>query len=110
MPLVESAADVLEVINGLRLAHCKDKPCYASQTQRLVEPIARSDQLHQQAIDRLPAHLSEVLDAIGYDPAPYELIEARLANRAEDLAASLIDLELQGLLTVTGGLYSRPFS
>ena len=108
--LVESAADVLEEINGLRLAHCKDKPCYASQTQRLVEPIARSDQLHQQAIDRLPAHLSEVLDAIGYDPAPYELIEARLANRAEDLAASLIDLELQGLLTVTGGLYSRPFS
>ena len=48
--------------------------------------------------------------AIGFDPSPFEVIEARLSGPVEALSAALVDLELEGLIQVIGGLYTRNYS
>ena len=58
----------------------------------------------------LSTEMQTILDAIGYDPVPYELIESRLEASVDNLSAALVDLELQGIVTVVGGLYSRQYA
>ena len=53
--------------------------------------------------------LQTVLAAIGYDPSPFEVIESRLSQPVEGLTAALVDLELEGLIQVVTGLYTRNY-
>lgn len=101
--LIESADDVLAALASMRLAQGLISP-------PIIKPgRVRSDELFQRAMENLPADLCRVLEVIGYDPVPFELIESRLDSSVDNLPAALVDLELQGLLSVTGGLYSRQY-
>lgn len=103
--LVESAADILQVIDSLRAAQ---RP--GTSTAVIGSPkTTRSDIKQQALIESLSEELREVLDVIGYDPVPFELIESRLEYSVDNLNMALIDLELNGLLSVTGGLYCRHY-
>ena len=53
--------------------------------------------------------LQTVLAAIGFDPSPFEVIESRLSQPVEGLTAALVDLELEGLIQVVAGLYTRNY-
>jgi DNA processing protein len=103
--LVESAADILQVIDSLRAAQ---RP--GTSTAAIGSPkTTRSDIKQQALIESLSQELREVLEAIGYAPVPFELIESRLEYSVDNLSTALIDLELNGLLSVTGGLYCRQY-
>jgi len=103
--LVESAADILQVIDSLRAAQR-----LGTSTAAIGRPkTTRSDIKQQALIESLSQELREVLEAIGYDPVPFELIESRLEYSLDNLSTALIDLELNGLLSVTGGLYCRHY-
>lgn len=106
--MIEGADDILAVIRDLQIAQglapvgSKKADMPATKTS---EQIA-----YAQQIEALPAEMRAIIDAIGYDPAPYELIKARLEAGVDNLSAVLVDLELQGIVTVVGGLYSRQYS
>jgi DNA processing protein len=55
-----------------------------------------------------PTPRDPVLDALGYDPATIDALAARTGWPAADLAARLLELELEGhLQRLPGGLYQR---
>ena len=102
--LIESAEDVLTSIKALQLA----QGLKAADSEG--DKKANEDNLKQaeaELLAGLSAEMRAVVDAIGYDPAPYELIDARVGAGVDNLSATLVDLELQGIITVVGGLYSR---
>ena len=101
--LVESEADVLAVINQRLTAY--GLPIIGSGEQSRVG-LDRSNN----EIPALSPTLQTVLAAIGFDPSPFEVIEARLSEPVEALSAALVDLELEGLIQVIGGLYTRNYS
>ena len=100
--LVESEADVLAVINQRLTAY--GLPIIGSGEQSRVG-LDRSNN----EIPALCPTLQTVLAAIGFDPSPFEVIEARLSEPVEALSAALVDLELEGLIQVIGGLYTRNY-
>ena len=100
--LVESATDVLAVINQRLTAY--GLPIIGSGEQSRVG-LDRSNN----EIPALSPTLQTVLAAIGFDPSPFEVIEARLSEPVEALSAALVDLELEGLIQVIGGLYTRNY-
>ena len=102
--LIESAEDVLTSIKALQLAQGLEAA--ESECDKEVE-VVNSKQAEAELLAGLSAEMRVVVDAIGYDPAPYELIDARVGTGVENLSATLVDLELQGIVTVVGGLYSR---
>ena len=90
--LVESAADVLEALQGIRtiqLPGVADKPCADSK-----------------ALPSIPKQLQSVLDIIDEAPVPFEALANRLEIAVEELNMALIDLELLGVIRVEAGLYS----
>lgn len=106
--LVESADDVLAVIGELRAAH--NPPLSVSNHQGPISgqrdalpPIT----IQAEAIDELPQDLRQVMAVIGCDPVPVETIDARLEQQYDNLPSLLVELELQGLLVVSAGLYCR---
>jgi len=102
--LIESAEDVLTVIKELQLA--QGLTAAESDKDKEHNEIALKE-AEAALIAGLSVEMRLVLDAIGYDPAPYELIESRIDAGIDNLSAVLVDLELQGIVTVVGGLYSR---
>ncbi|MGB2272330.1 MAG: DNA-processing protein DprA, partial [Pseudomonadales bacterium] len=105
--LIEGADDILAVIRDLQIA----QGLAPAGSKKVDMPATKtSEQIaYAQQIEVLPAEMRAIIDAIGYDPAPYELIEARLEAGVDNLSAALVDLELQGIVTVVGGLYSRQY-
>jgi DNA processing protein len=102
--LIESAEDVITAIESLQLA--QGLKAAESEADKKDDETA----LHQAEaalLAELSVEMRVVLDAIGYDPVPYELIDARIERGVDNLSAVLVDLELQGIVTVVGGLYSR---
>jgi DNA processing protein len=102
--LIESAEDVITAIESLQLA--QGLKAAESEADKKDDETA----LHQAEaalLAGLSVEMRVVLDAIGYDPVPYELIDARIERGVDNLSAVLVDLELQGIVTVVGGLYSR---
>ena len=102
--LIESAEDVLIAIRELQLA--QGLSAVKSEDDKMADEMALK-QAEEALLAGLSVEMRIVLDAIGYDPVPYELIEARIDAGIDNLSAVLVDLELQGIVTVVGGLYSR---
>ena len=110
--LIESADDILAVIRDLQLAQglaAIDAKTTNNVANKTGGASSDSMQLEAELLSSLSAEMRAVVDAIGYDPVPYELIERRLASGVDNLSAVLVDLELQGIVTVVGGLYSREY-
>lgn len=107
--LIESAEDVLEVIRDLQLAQGL-AVIESEAAQKMNSVTSTSAQVAADLFGSLSTEMQTILDAIGYDPVPYELIESRLEASVDNLSAALVDLELQGIVTVVGGLYSRQYA
>ena len=98
--LVESIDDVLQELN---------------LESKLTREPSEVNAFHaQERINELSPELRQVISLVQYEPTPYELIAAELSNLNEPimkspdaLSTALIELELEGLITVTAGLYQR---
>lgn len=78
--LVESAADIVEELRGQR-------PLPARETAAAADPL---------------------LDALGHDPVTMDALQARTGLPTPELAARLLDLELDGRVArLPGGLFQR---
>lgn len=87
--LVESAADVLEELRFTPPAVARPAAAAAEAT----DPAAR-----------------RVLDALGHDPSDMDTLATRCGLAAGELAALLMQLELEGrVAALPGGLYQRVF-
>lgn len=87
--LVESAQDILEELNW-SLA--------MPSTSLAAEPGQGTERPREHAL----------LEALGYDPVSMEVLAARTALSTAHLQASLMSLELEGLVArLPGGLYQR---
>lgn len=100
--LVESDQDVLAVINQRLTAY--GLPLIGSSEDAKLSLDSSSTE-----VGPINEELRTILTAIGYDPCPFEVIESRLSHPVEQLSAALIDLELEGLIQVVGGLYTRNY-
>jgi DNA processing protein len=100
--LVESETDILAVINQRLTAY--GLPLVGS----CVPSGEGVDRPIKEALAISPT-LQTVLAAIGYDPSPFEVIESLLSQPVEGLTAALVDLELEGLIQVVAGLYTRNY-
>lgn len=90
--LVESAQDVLEELGGAS----------APATSVDPEPAEASTRAHTDAREHL------LLQALGFDPVGLDALQARTGLEAPELQASLMTLELEGLLArLPGGLFQR---
>ncbi len=100
--LVETEADVLAVINQRLTAYGLPLIGTSSQDHLSSSKVPTES-------SAISAELQEVLLAIGFDPSPFDAIESRLGQSVEKLSAALVDLEIEGLIQVIGGLYSRTY-
>lgn len=87
--LVETAADILEELGALAVASQEPLPTLGDATG-------------------LSDDHAQLLDLIGHDPVPMDLIVTRSGLTAEAVSSMLLILELQGyLVSAPGGRYSR---
>ena len=110
--LIENADDILAVVRDLQLAQglaAIDSKATSNASNKVDGIALGSQQSEANLLGSLSAEMRAIVDAIGYDPVPYELIESRLESGVDSLSAALVDLELQGIVTVVGGLYSRGY-
>lgn len=98
--LVESVDDVLEELNLIGRSLPENGASRAFNVQSLI--------------DELSVELRQVYDLIQYEPTSFEVVAAELfqlkhpiMNSADALSAALVELELEGLIAVAGGLYHR---
>jgi DNA processing protein len=88
--LVETADNVLEELQGLKLV-----PTKAEQAQEAIK-------------NKAPTPESPLLQALGHDPMTLESLSDRTGWDAAHLQAQLMELELDGLVArLPGGLYQR---
>ncbi|CAN5132806.1 DNA-processing protein DprA [soil metagenome] len=91
--LVESAADIFEELGA--------GPAPGAEPGPRAHPASVADP------GRDPAYVT-LLEALGYDPAPLDVLAERTGLTAEVLSSMLLILELEGhVRSVPGGAYSR---
>jgi DNA processing protein len=101
--LVEVAADILEELRfgGAKAALGSAAPGLQSGLQSGVEDEAVDD-------DAPVASEDSLLRALGHDPMTLDALQARTGWPTGELAARLLDLELEGRITrLPGGLFQR---
>jgi DNA processing protein len=92
--LVESAGDILEELNSLLD----------------LNTISSLDNLPQEphSVPRLDPEYVNLLDCLGYDPMPMDVIIDRSGLTAEEVSSMLLILELEGYIACApGGIYTR---
>jgi DNA processing protein len=95
--LVESAEHVLEDLPLLGLPELARPPTTEAPASAQAEPEPEMD-----------ADYRQVLEALGHDPTPMELVLQRTGLTADAVSSILLILELRGDVTATaGGRYQR---
>jgi DNA processing protein len=91
--LVEAAQDILEELG----------PLIGATTE--LQPKEEPRETHASACD---PEYQLLLDSLGYDPLPIDILVERCGLTAEAVSSMLLVLELQGLITaLPGGRYFR---
>lgn len=91
--LVESANDVIEELGPLAGVKAPEK--------HVVKPVETTEEAND------PEYVS-LLETIGYDPTPVDVIVARTGKSADVISSMLLILELQGKVEAApGGRYAR---
>ncbi|MGD8710099.1 MAG: DNA-processing protein DprA [Ectothiorhodospiraceae bacterium] len=94
--LVESTADILEELPPVELPEASPGTADAAEKGAATEPPA------------LDGDYRAVLDALGHDPVPFDVLLQRTALTPETLSSMLLVLELKGIVAaVAGGRYAR---
>lgn len=100
--LVETAQDVMEQLSGWTLSPVP-----------LVEnklSVCHSDNKEADAITETEAISDEeqhIMDLLGYDPAPIDLLQSRSGWAAQKISSVLLMLEMKGLVENRAGSYQR---
>jgi DNA processing protein len=116
--LVETAQDIVDQLAGLisykrqelREASQQDDFFPASSRTAAASGIAVKDSINKLVGTDEPS-LSEqeqqLLQALGYDPLPLDLLAERIGQDVGALSAALIGLEIKGLVQQVGASYQR---
>lgn len=100
--LVETAQDIVDQLAGLLSYKRQEvKSARAVQPELFAEPAAVNDE------PRLGEDEQRLLQALGYDPLPVDLLAERTGLDVGNLSAQLIGLEIKGLIQQVGACYQR---
>ncbi|MGV8836602.1 DNA-processing protein DprA [Cellvibrio sp.] len=100
--LVETAQDIVDQLAGLLSYKRQEvKSARAAQPELFTEP-AVGDEGPQLGEDE-----RYLLQALGYDPLPVDLLAERTGLEVGNLSAQLIGLEIKGLIQQVGACYQR---
>lgn len=100
--LVETAQDIVDQLAGLLSYKRQEvKSARAAQPELFAEP-AVVDEGPQLGEDE-----RSLLQALGYDPLPVDLLAERTGLDVGNLSAQLIGLEIKGLIQQVGACYQR---
>ncbi len=97
--LVETAQDIVDQLAGL--ISYKRQECAFSTQSLFDEPQTN------EAVLLLDASEQALLDALGFDPLPLDLLAERTGADIGSLSAGLITLEIKGLVQQIGACYQR---
>ncbi|AQT61010.1 DNA-processing protein DprA [Cellvibrio sp. PSBB023] len=111
--LVETAQDIVDQLSGL-ISYKRQELSEASQrddffqddtstTTKATPPAAKPPV----APPSLSAQEQQLLQALGYDPLPLDLLAERIGQEVGALSAALIGLEIKGLVQQVGASYQR---
>lgn len=100
--LVETAQDIVDQLAGLL--------SYKRQEVRSVKTL--QPELFDEPVDAVEENLlssdeQNLLQALGYDPLPVDLLAERIGLDVGNLSAQLIGLEIKGLIQQVGACYQR---
>lgn len=100
--LVETAQDIVDQLAGLLSYKRQEvKSARAAQPELFDAPVEPDD------TPRLSADEQFLLQALGYDPLPVDLLAERTGLDVGSLSAQLIGLEIKGLIQQIGACYQR---
>lgn len=100
--LVETAQDIVDQLAGL--FSYKRQELRTTQPQEDLFVTATAENSAEQELDQ---HEQQLLQALGYDPLPMDLLAERTGLDIGNLSAQLIGLEIKGLVQQIGASYQR---
>lgn len=100
--LVETAQDIVDQLAGL-LSYKRQE----IQTGRPRQPELLDQSLEAGEESALSVDEQDLLQALGYDPLPVDLLAERTGLDVGSLSAQLIGLEIKGLIQQIGACYQR---
>jgi DNA processing protein len=99
--LVETAQDIVDQLAGLLSYKRQElKSAKALQSELFDEPVVADEPV-------LRTDEQLLLQALGYDPLPMDVLAERTGLDIGNLSAQLIGLEIKGLVQQTGACYQR---
>jgi DNA processing protein len=99
---VETAQDIVDQLAGL-FSYKRQELRAALPQEDLFVTAAEKDSVEPE----LDQHEQELLQALGYDPLPMDLLAERTGLDIGNLSAQLIGLEIKGLVQQIGASYQR---
>jgi DNA processing protein len=100
--LVETAQDIVDQLAGLLSYKRQEvKTARAVQPELFAEPAVVDEE------PQLGEDEQRLLQALGYDPLPVDLLAERTGLDVGTLSAQLIGLEIKGLIQQVGACYQR---
>lgn len=100
--LVETAQDIVDQLAGL-LSYKRQEV----KTARAVQPELFAEPAVVDVEPQLGEDEQRLLQALGYDPLPVDLLAERTGLDVGSLSAQLIGLEIKGLIQQVGACYQR---
>ena len=99
--LVETAQDIVDQLAGL-ISYKRQELAAKSPQASLFEAASEPE-----SVEPLSEAEQRLLDALGYDPLPLDLLVERTGADIGSLSAGLISLEIKGLVQQMGACYQR---
>ncbi|HCS66032.1 MAG TPA: DNA-protecting protein DprA [Cellvibrio sp.] len=100
--LVETAQDIVDQLAGLLSYKRQESKSAKSHQPELFDEPAVTDNEPMLGVDE-----QILLQALGYDPLPVDLLAERTGLDVGNLSAQLIGLEIKGLIQQVGACYQR---
>ncbi len=106
--LVETGQDILEQLTGL-ISYKRQELREASNQEepRPLAPKVVAREMAAVALPSLSPQEQQLLQVLGYDPLPLDLLAERLGQDVGSLSAALIGLEIKGVVQQVGASYQR---
>ena len=100
--LVETAQDIVDQLAGL-LSYKRQEV----RSAKTLQPELFGESVDAKPETLLSADEQSLLQALGYDPLPVDLLAERTGLDVGNLSAQLIGLEIKGLIQQVGACYQR---
>ena len=100
--LVETAQDIVDQLAGL-LSYKRQEV----RSAKTLQPELFGESVDAKPVTLLSADEQSLLQALGYDPLPVDLLAERTGLDVGNLSAQLIGLEIKGLIQQVGACYQR---